>query len=77
MTRIELDELTYHGDCDRCTFGICDECHLQCTHLECDDDDDVIDVEFEVVDDEEFEPEFILGEQFPYDAWFKERSDAE
>lgn len=40
MTRAELNDYTYGGDCDRCGFGSVGECHLQCTHMECEDDDE-------------------------------------
>lgn len=24
------DDITAEGNCDRCSYGICGECHLQC-----------------------------------------------
>lgn len=40
MTNYELMmELTCNGDCDRCTFGLLGDCHLQCTHIDAPDED--------------------------------------
>jgi len=64
MRRAELEQLTRNGDCDRCAFGLMEDCHLQCTHMVCDDDydderfpDDYAEVEYDDFDD----PEAVIG----------------
>lgn len=31
---IMIEEQTCNGDCDKCMYGMMDDCHLQCTHVE-------------------------------------------
>lgn len=71
MTRKELEDFTYNGDCDRCGFGCCGECHIQCREIECEDDEilsRIDDVLYELAIDIETYRD-IHNLPYPRDAW--------